>query len=321
MAAPPGAATVSVRGMVELEQGIRRITFPLPFGLDHVHCYLLRTDGGWLLVDTGLGSRAPEERWRPVLDALDAPLARIVVTHMHPDHVGGARDVAELSGAPVAQGREDYAQCLAVWGPGRSGEGIASYWTANGLPESEAAGVVAESARLAAAVHFAESPQLLEAGDEVDGWRVELLRGHADGHIVLVRDDVLIAGDTILAGITPTIGLYPNARPAPLADYLVTLARIEELAPRIAYAGHRDPIEHPAARAREIRAHHDERLAATLAALDGDPRTAYQVSLELFAQQLSPAERRFAIAESLAHLEHLVDAGAVARAGSGYVQA
>src|SRR5581483_7334288 len=100
-----------------------------------------------------------------------------------------------------------------------------------------------------------------------------------------------------------------------------TLARIETLAPRIAYAGHRDPIENPAGRAREIRAHHEERLAATVAALDGDPRTAYEVSLALFAQQLSPAERRFAIAESLAHLEHLVTAGAVAHAGPGYVHA
>ena len=321
MAAPRGAATVSVSRMVELEDGIRQITLPLPFGLDHVHCYLLRIGDGWMLVDTGLGSRTPAERWRPILDALDAPLRRIVVTHMHPDHVGGARDVAELSGAPVAQGREDYAQCLAVWGPGRSAERLAAYWTANGLPQSEAAGVVSESGKLAAAVHWADSPQLLDAGDEVDGWRVELLRGHADGHIVLVRHDVLIAGDTILAGITPTIGLYPNARPAPLADYLTTLARIEELDPRVAYTGHRDVIESPAARAREIRAHHDERLAATLAALDGDPRTAYEVSLELFAPDLSPPERRFAIAESLAHLEHLVTAGVVARAGAGYVQA
>jgi glyoxylase-like metal-dependent hydrolase (beta-lactamase superfamily II) len=307
--------------MVELEQGIRRVTFPLPFGLDHVHCYLLRVDDGWMLVDTGLGTRTPAERWRPVLDALDAPLSRIVVTHLHPDHVGGARDIAELSGAPVAEGREDYAQCVAVWGPGRSGERLASYWVANGLPGSEVESVVAESARLADAVHWAESPQLLDAGDDVDGWRVEVLRGHADGHIVLVRDDVLIAGDTILAGITPTIGLYPNSRPDPLGDYLHTLARIEELEPRVAYAGHRDPIADPAARAREIRAHHDDRLGATIAALDGDPRTAYDVSLELFAQVLSPAERRFAIAESLAHLEHLVAVGAAARTGTGYVQA
>ena len=65
-------------GMVEeLERGIRRVTFHLPFGIDHVHCYFLRSSGGgWILVDTGLGSRDPEARWRPVLDALDAPVER-----------------------------------------------------------------------------------------------------------------------------------------------------------------------------------------------------------------------------------------------------
>ena len=95
-----------------------------------------------------------------------------------------------------------------------------------------------------------ETRSSLEAGDEVDGWRIEVLRGHADGHIVLLRDGVMIAGDTILLGITPAIGLYPNSRPDPLGDYLETLARIEELAPRVAYAGHKDPIEDPAGRAR-----------------------------------------------------------------------
>ena len=27
-----------------IEEGIRRTTFPLPFGLDHVHCDFLRTE-------------------------------------------------------------------------------------------------------------------------------------------------------------------------------------------------------------------------------------------------------------------------------------
>src|SRR5438034_453754 len=136
--------------MVDIEQGVSRVTFDLPFGIDHVHCYFLRSSsGGWILVDTGLGSRDPEARWRPVLEQL-------------------------------------------------------------------------------------------EAGDVIDGWRVEVLRGHADGHIVLLRDGVMIAGDVILGGITPAIGLYPNSRPDPLGDYFETLDRIEQLAPRVAYSGHKE---------------------------------------------------------------------------------
>ena len=306
----------------ELEPGIQRITFRLPLGIDHVHCYLLRSSGGgFILVDTGLGSRDPEATWRPILDALGAPVEAIVVTHMHPDHVGGSRDVHELTGAPVLQGREDHEQCVRAWGE-RDPERFAAYWLEQGMPPATAAGVAEDSGRLAAAVHWVERPQrLLEPGDDVDGWRVELLRGHADGHIVLVRGDVLIAGDTILEGITPAIGLYPKSRPDPLGDYLATLARIEELAPRVAYAGHREPVRDPAGRAREIRTHHADRLDRAYAALDGDPLSPYDVSLRLFDTELSATLRRFATAESLAHLVRLVRDGRAERTEAGFVPA
>ena len=39
--------------MLELESGVRRVTFPLPLGIDHVHCYLLpASDGSWTAVDS-----------------------------------------------------------------------------------------------------------------------------------------------------------------------------------------------------------------------------------------------------------------------------
>jgi len=39
----------------EVAPGIRRVTLPQPLGVDHVHCYLLRGETGWTLVDTGVG--------------------------------------------------------------------------------------------------------------------------------------------------------------------------------------------------------------------------------------------------------------------------
>ena len=130
---------------------------------------------------------------------------------------------------------------------------------------------------------------------------------------------MLIAGDAILAGITPAIGLYPRSRPDPLGDYFETLARIESLAPRIAYAGHKDPIPAPANRACEIAAHHVERLARAEDALDDRPKSAYTVSLELFPGELPLVLRRFATAESLAHLERLVREGRALKAGTSYI--
>lgn len=318
-AAAPGAPPpASVPAVIEqLEPGIARVTFRLPLGIDHVHCYLLRaSSGAHVLVDTGLGSRDPEARWRPVLDGLDAPVESIVVTHMHPDHVGGARDVAGLTGAPVLQGREDFEQCVRAWGR-RDGARFAAYWIAQGMPKDTAEGIVEDSDRLLAAVHFHPDPTLVEPGDELDGWRVEVWRGHADGHIVLHRDGVLIAGDTLLAGITPAIGLYPDSRPDPLGDYLETLGRIEELAPRVAYTGHKETIADPAGRAREIRTHHEKRLAHTLEALEGRALTPYEVSLRLFDADLSLPLRRFATAEALAHLVRLAAEGRVERTEDG----
>jgi len=304
--------------VVEVEEGIRRVTFPLPFGLDHVHCYFLRTSsGGWMLVDTGLGTRTPDERWRPLLAALDGPLERVVITHMHPDHVGGGRDIAALAGVPVLQGREDYEQCVRAWGE-HDPERFLAYWISHGVPEAQAATLLDESRRLVDAIHWQRDPTLLDDGDELDGWRVQLLRGHADGHIVLERAGVLIAGDVILSGITPTIGLYPRSRPDPLGDYFATLDTLEQLGLRIAYAGHKEPVGDPAARAREIRAHHVQRLDDAAAALDGTSKTAYQVSLRLFPGELPAPLRRFATAETLAHLERLVLEGRIERGETGY---
>ncbi|HEV2590401.1 MAG TPA: MBL fold metallo-hydrolase [Gaiellaceae bacterium] len=305
--------------MEEVADGVIRVTFDLPLGIDHVHCYFLRaSSGGWTLVDTGLGSRDPEEKWRPVLDELDAPVERIVVTHMHPDHVGGARDVADLTGAPVLQGREDYAQCVSAWGADRSLPRLAGWWESHGLPAGQAEAMRQEADNLGRAVHWVRDPQLLDEGDTVDDWRVGVLRGHADGHIVLSRGDVMIAGDTILGGITPAIGQYPNSRPDPLGDYLETLDRIEAMQLSLALTGHKHRLRDPSARAREIRAHHHDRLVAAEAALGDAPRTAYEVSLELFEAELSPVLRRFALAEALAHLERLVVTDRAVRADGGY---
>jgi glyoxylase-like metal-dependent hydrolase (beta-lactamase superfamily II) len=290
----------------ELSPGINRVTFSLPLGIDHVHCYLLRAaDGSWTLVDTGLGLPGAEERWSPILSELDAPIERIVITHFHPDHVGDAAPVAALSGATVFQGRIDSEQCRRAWGEARSPARLTRHLLAHGLPEAQVDELEQETELIAQLVHAVADPEPLEPGERVECWEVLHLPGHADGHLALLHDGVLIAGDALLAQITPVVGLYPEARPDPLGDYLCSLERMIELAPSIAFAGHREPIEDPAARARELIDHHRDRLDATLAALQERPKTAYEVSLSVFGT-LSTSLRRFALAESLAHLERLV---------------
>jgi glyoxylase-like metal-dependent hydrolase (beta-lactamase superfamily II) len=302
----------------ELPGGIRRLTFPLPMGIRHVHCYLLPGPDGWTLVDTGLGLPDAEARWEPVLGDLDAPVARIVITHFHPDHAGGGEDAQLLTGAHVLQGRVDYDQCERVWGRPDWSETLTDYLIVNGLPEEVADDLRHESRTFAPFIRFARDPGRLAEGDEVDGWHVLELPGHADGHLCLLSDGVLIAGDHLLGEITPTVGLYPESRADPLGDYLGSLERTIELAPKIALPGHGDTIVDPVSRAREIIEHHRRRLDETAAALGAEPRTGYDVSLALFGENLDASGRRFALAEALAHLERLVGDGRAVRHRGAY---
>jgi glyoxylase-like metal-dependent hydrolase (beta-lactamase superfamily II) len=302
--------------MQELVPGVFRVTFAIPFGIDHVHCYLVASEDGWMVVDTGLGLPDAHERWERVLDGKH--VARIFVTHFHPDHVGAAAVVAGITGAPVLQGAADFEQCRRAWGGGSTGR-LADYMRRHGLPDDEVERLRGQEGMLRAVVHAAADPDIVGEGDTVDGWQVLHLPGHADGHLALLRDDVLLAGDTILTPITPAVGVYPDARENPLRDYLASLRRIAELAPRVALSGHGQPVADPAARAGEIAAHHDERLAQTAEALAAGPRTAYAASLHVFPGELSAVLRRFALAETRAHLEYLAAEGAARRDDSGDV--
>lgn len=304
--------------MLELDAGIQRVTFALPLGIDHVHCYVLpASGGGWIVVDTGLGLPEAGERWARVLDELRGPVERIVITHFHPDHVGAAADLAALTGARVYQGADDYDQCVRTWGELRNDERMPDYLRVHGVPASEVESFRAEAAAFVHLVRFARDPELVAAGDRIDGWEVLHLPGHADGHLALLREGILVAGDTLLAAITPNVGLYPDSRPDPLGDYLGSLERIAELAPRVALPGHGDVIDDPAGRARELVAHHGERLERTAEALDGRPQSAYAVSFSLFPEPLSPTLRRFALAETRAHLEYLVRRDGARRVDDG----
>jgi glyoxylase-like metal-dependent hydrolase (beta-lactamase superfamily II) len=289
---------------VALEDGIARLTLPLPTGPQHVHCYL----AGATLFDTGLGlGSAP---WS------SAGIERIAITHFHPDHVGGAETAAAETGARVYQGGRDYAQCERVWGSDDWPERMAAWFVEHGVPEAVANDLIEQGHAFAPFIRYALDPELLYEGSELDGWEVVELPGHADGHLGFLRDGVLISGDHLLDPISPAVGLYPESRPDPLGDYLASLERTIELAPRVVYPGHGEPIDDAAARARELIEHHRRRLEATAASLSAGGRTAYEISVDLFGPDLGPTQRRFAVAETLSHLERLVREGGARRSSA-----
>ena len=299
--------------MDELPGGIRRVTLPLPTRPGHVHAYLLPGDDGWTLVDTGVGLPDAKETWAAELEDAGGRVATVFVTHFHPDHVGAAADLHELTGAPVVQGALDYAQCELVWGNPAWSERLLDWFRLHGTPDDVTAELVGQSSVYRPFIRYQRDPILVEAGERVDGWELVAAPGHADGQLCLVKDGVLIAADHLLGRITPTVGLWPASRADPLGDYLAALDRTIELAPRIALPGHGEPIKDPAARARELKEHHRIRLEETVVALGPEPRTGFDLSLDLFGAELPPAGRRFAVAETLSHAERLVQAGVARR--------
>jgi glyoxylase-like metal-dependent hydrolase (beta-lactamase superfamily II) len=291
------------QAFVPLEEDISRLTLPLPTGPQHVHCYL----AGGTLFDTGLG--LGEAPWA------SGAIERIAITHFHPDHVGGAQAAAAATGARVYQGGLDYAQCERVWGSDDWPERMAAWFVTHGVPEHVTNDLIEQGHAFAPFIRYAFDPELLSEGSELAGWHIVELPGHADGHLGFFRDGVLISGDHLLDPISPAVGLYPDSRPDPLGDYLASLERTIDLAPRIVYPGHGEPINDAAGRARELIEHHRNRLDQTAACLSAAMRTAYEISLDLFGPDLGPTERRFAVAETLSHLERLVREGRARRSG------
>jgi glyoxylase-like metal-dependent hydrolase (beta-lactamase superfamily II) len=304
--------------MEELEGGIRQVTLPLPTRPGHVHAYLLPGEDGWIVVDTGVGLPDAKEAWRAELERAGGQVAAIFVTHFHPDHIGAAADLHELTGAPVYEGTLDYAQCELVWGNPAWSERLLDWFQLHGAPPDVTGELVGQSSIYRPFIRYQRDPVLMREGEHLDGWELVAAPGHADGQLCLLKDGVLVAADHLLARITPTVGLWPASRPDPLADFLAALDRTIELDPRIALPGHGELIDDPAGRARELQEHHRVRLEETVAALDGGrPRTGYELSLTLFGDDLKPASRRFAIAETLSHLERLVNEGLARRQEDG----
>ncbi len=76
----------------------------------HSNAYLWLAEDGATLVDTGdPGDETIIAAALRELGLTERDLTRIVLTHFHPDHVGGAAALAESSGAQVCAGRADAA--------------------------------------------------------------------------------------------------------------------------------------------------------------------------------------------------------------------
>jgi glyoxylase-like metal-dependent hydrolase (beta-lactamase superfamily II) len=308
--------------MVEsLGDGLHRIRLPLPWrGLDHVWAYALEADAGWTLVDAGLGTPANGAAWAAALAALGRPpIARLLVTHAHTDHVGGSADVVALTGCELACTAVETAQARNWHDPaavGRSRDHLARH----GCPPTILADVMVAFDELVANVRIAPTTAVVAPGDLIEGagepWRLVAVPGHADGMVALYgeRSGRLLASDAMLASIAPFVGFHPSSGPDPLGAHLRTQATLAALRVTACHAGHGEPIADVAGRAAAIVAHHRRRLDVVAAAAADGPTDAYRASIAVYGDRVGPTSRRLAVVETLAHLVHLERDGVLERA-------
>lgn len=316
----PGTAT-------EVAAGILWTRVPLPMVLDHVNVYAIDGDDGWTLVDTGLGTRRARTEMQRLLDGPLAgkPVARVLVTHHHPDHVGLAGWFQTDHGAELIATRTAwlFARMLRLDDQDRPTPETLAFWRGAGMDP----GVLGER-QGSRPFNYADcvAPMPLGFRRIADGqaitlghrrFTVRLGGGHAPDHATLWSDDgaLVFGGDQFLPTISSNIGVYATEPDAdPLGDWLDSIARFTPLADDdvLVLPGHTRPFTGLPRRLRELADEHRtalDRLHAHLAT----PQVACGCFTPIFGREITGSAYGHALVEAVAHLNHLRARGQVTR--------
>jgi len=327
----PGAAR-------DVADGVRWLRMPLPFALDHINLWLLRDEidgrAGWTVVDCGVARDEVKMLWEQVFEqALDGlPVLRVIVTHMHPDHVGLAHWLCERWQAPLWMTMTDFVTAC-LWSSGRrsggdDSESAAQHFARNGLVDAQALAQIRERA-------VAHYPRLVPAmpvsftrimdHDSVyigkRNWQVIVGYGHAPEHASLHCRElgVLISGDMVLPRISTNVSVFahePDGNPLPW--YLRSLDRYKDLADdTLVLPSHGRPFRGLHERIAQQHAHHAERLQEVLDACRTQALCAADIVPIMFRRQLDLHQLTFAMGEAIAHLHALFFDGRLRRECGG----
>jgi glyoxylase-like metal-dependent hydrolase (beta-lactamase superfamily II) len=301
---------------------VYRIVSPLPFPPVTVNLYLLKHRDGFVLVDCGLNSRAAWgvlEQGMAELGITPRNLTHLLLTHVHPDHMGATGRLKEASGAPVFAHRlEEPFIASRYRAVAPLLVEVENWLRHHGAPEQEAVTLSQVSLQMLNSVQAAEIDVLLEGDETLEIGDLELrtlwTSGHSPGHLCFydTRRRILLAGDHLLPGTTPNISQHPQSSPSPLDDFYAALHTIEQLDATLTLPGHGDPITDHRARVTEVLAHHERRKGQMLALLSSGPRTGWEIAMTIFARvQGESFQQRLALMETLAHLQALAHAGRI----------
>jgi glyoxylase-like metal-dependent hydrolase (beta-lactamase superfamily II) len=327
---------------LEVAPGVRWIRMALPFALDHINLWLLRdeleaADGsgrrlqGWTAVDCCISHDASRAQWEQLFasELEGMPILRVIVTHMHPDHIGLAQWLCDRWKAPLWVSATDYnaAKLASQSTTGFGGPATADFFASHGLCDPESL----EKIRARVSYYPSMVPGVppsfrrMMDGDAFDiggrSWRCISGYGHAPEHIALYCGELklLIGGDMMLPRISTNVSVYEvEPESNPLKAFLESIDKFAALPPdTLTLPSHGKPFRGLHARIRQLHDHHRDRLAEVMEACAAAPQTAADVLPVLFKRKLDLHQTTFAMGESVAHLHALWYQGKLQRRRDG----
>jgi glyoxylase-like metal-dependent hydrolase (beta-lactamase superfamily II) len=328
---PHGDTLPALGTTLEVAPGVRWLRMVLPFQLDHINLWLLRDeqDGvqGWSIVDCGISNDTTRAAWEQIFanELQGLPVLRLIVTHMHPDHIGLAHWLTERWGVRMWVSATDYntARLASSSTTGFGGETTARFMASHGLtdPDSQAQ-IKARTNYYANMVPKVPSSfRRLMDGDTLQiggrSWVCQAGYGHAPEHMSLHSAElgVLISGDMVLPRISTNVSVHETEPESnPLQLYLDSIRRLKALPEStLVLPSHGRPFTGLHTRIDQLVAHHDERLADVIKACAEAPQNAADLLMILFRRKLDLHQTTFAMGESVAHLHALWLAGQLTR--------
>jgi glyoxylase-like metal-dependent hydrolase (beta-lactamase superfamily II) len=309
----------------EILHNLYRIEIPLPNSpLKSLNSYLIKGDGRFLLVDTGMNRKECYDEMLSNLAKLGVDLKKtdFFITHLHVDHLGLVEKLAtetstvyfnRIEAAMVSKGslkEEGWHQTDTIY-------------LANGFPEDEFQISTDSHPRRRFGLTRHIDFTILKEADSINigdySFKCIETPGHSPGHMCLYEASkkILLAGDLILFDITPNITFWFNMENS-LKSYLASLDRVYAIDVKLVLTGHRSIMSDHKKRIKELQEHHRNRLNEVILALMDGAKTAYQVTpyvtwdFKYKSWKLFPAlQKWFALGETLAHLKYLEKEGIV----------
>jgi glyoxylase-like metal-dependent hydrolase (beta-lactamase superfamily II) len=309
---------------IEVSPGMFWARMSLPFALDHINVWLLEDGDGYAIIDTCVDMDISRKTWETLFDGFmgGKKVTKVIVTHMHPDHVGLAGWLVKRFDAPFYMSRTDYLMCRTMasdTGKKAPEEGV-RFYRAAGFDDYALDRYRERFGGFGEAIHpLPQSYNRLQQGDVLrigdTDWHIEVGSGHAPEHICLYSPTrkVLISGDQVIPRISSIVSLFPTEPQGnPLQDWIDSCARLKRDLPDdvLVCPSHNEPFYGLHARLQALIDGHEKALERVYEICE-EPHKAVdgKIFSTLFKRKITREVFFMATGESLAHLMCLVHRG------------